>query len=104
MNSKFDRTGGVGLIKSGKTQQHLICISFGEAMKINPSLKFTYKLKDSSLIITFNQILGEDVIATVKKELSSDISALANQVITTVSNDIETVGKLNNTVVTAVFK
>ena len=72
-------------------------------MKINPSLKFTYKLEDSSLIITFNQILG-DVIEAVKKELASDISVLVNQVIITVSNNIETVGKLNNTVVTAVFK
>ena len=35
MNGKTDRTGGIGFITAGKTQQHLICISLQEAMEIN---------------------------------------------------------------------
>ena len=105
MNGKTDRTGGIGFITAGKTQQHLICISLQEAMEINPSLKFNYEIKNNNtLIFTFNQILGVKELAAVKSELLSELSIMLNQVIVSVINEIEIGGKLNRTVVSAVFK
>ena len=99
-----DRTGGIGKISSGSTTSHLIAISFTEAIRVNPSLKFTHKLHNNSLVITFNQILGVIELKTVENELKDNLSDLITDTKIIVTNNIGDGDSLNYTIVTAIFK